>query len=129
MDFRQIADVYMKDHSSTYFENSRRAALAEIAYCSTAPYPGYSSTIWGLTACDGPRLPATWPAARPPAGFDDGTIAPTAAGGSMCFIPEYSVPTLEAFYSLYRTNLWTDKGFRDAFNPGPGWWDTDEIGH
>ena len=46
----------------------------------------------------------------------------------MCFTPEYSVPTLEAFYSLYRTNLWTDKGFRAAFNPGLGWWDTDEIG-
>ncbi len=128
IDFRQIADVYMNDQNSTYFENSRRAALAEIAYCSTAPYPGYSSTIWGITACDGP--PPTGYTARglPPAGFDDGTIAPTAAGGSMCFTPEYSLPTLEAFYSLYRTDIWTENGFRDAFNLGLGWWDTDEIG-
>jgi|GEM_PF-463085 len=128
IDFRHIQDVYMDSQGCTYFENSRRAALAEIAYCSTAPFTGYSSTIWGITACDGP--PPTGYTARglPPAGFDDGTIAPTAAGGSMCFTPEYSLPTLEAFYSSYRTNIWTGNGFRDAFNLGLGWWDTDEIG-
>ena len=129
IDFRQIADVYMNDQGSTYFQNSRSAALAEIAYSSTAPYPGYNSTIWGLTACDGPP-PTGYTARGLPAagGFDDGTIAPTAAGGAMCFTPEYSLPTLKAFYSLYRTNLWTENGFRDAFNPGLGWYDTDEIG-
>jgi hypothetical protein len=81
-----------------------------------------------LTACDGP--PPTGYTARglPPGGFDDGTIAPTAAGSSMCFTPEYSLPTLKAFYSLYRTNIWTENGFRDAFNLGQGWWDTDELG-
>ena len=128
VDFRQIADSYMSSHGATYFENSRRAALAEIAYCGTAPHTGYSSTIWGITACDGP--PPTGYTARglPPVGFDDGTIAPTAAGGSMCFSPEYSLPALKAFYNLYRTNLWTENGFRDAFNPGLGWYDTDEIG-
>jgi hypothetical protein len=128
IDFRAIADSYMHSHGSTYFENSRRAALAEIAYCATAPFTGYSSTNWGITACDGP--PPTGYTARglPPGGFDDGTIAPTAAGGSMCFTPEYSLPTLKAFYSLYRTAFWTENGFRDAFNLGLGWWDTDELG-
>jgi len=128
IDFSHIADSYMSNHGSTYFENSRRAALAEVAYCSTTPFPGYSSTIWGITACDGP--PPTGYTARglPPAGFDDGTIAPTAAGASMCFAPEYALPTLEALYSLYRTNIWTENGFRDAFNLGLGWWDTDELG-
>ncbi len=128
IDFRNIADAYMNSRGSTYFENSRRAALSQIAYCSTAPRKGYSGIIWGLTACDGP--PPTNYAARglPPAGSDDGTIAPTAAGGVMCFTPEYSLPTLEAFYSQYRTNIWTENGFRDAFNLGLGWWDTDELG-
>jgi len=128
IDFRSIADPYMSSHGSTYFENSRRAVLAQVAYCGTAPFPGYSGTIWGLTACDGP--PPTGYKARglPPGGFDDGTIAPTAAGGSMCFTPEYSLPTLKAFYNLYRTQFWTDNGFRDAFNPGLGWWDSDELG-
>lgn len=128
IDFRHIEDAYMNGRNCTYFENSRRAALAEIAYCSTAPHAGYSSLIWGLTACDGP--PPTGYTARglPPAGFDDGTIAPTAAGGSICFAPENSLPTLKTLYNLYRTNLWTENGFRDAFNLGLGWWDTDEIG-
>jgi hypothetical protein len=128
VDFRHIADNYMSYHGSTYFENSRRAALAQVAYCSTAPFTGYSSTIWGLTACDGP--PPTGYTARglPPSGFDDGTIAPTAAGGAMCFSPEYSLPALKAFYDGYRARLWTDYGFRDAFNLGLGWYDTDELG-
>ena len=128
VDFRHSADAYMNSHNSTYFENSRRAALAEITYSSTAPHVGYSSTIWGLTACDGP--PPTGYAARglPPAGPDDGTIAPTAAGGAMPFTPEYSLPTLLAFYSRFRIHIWTAYGFRDAFNIGAGWYDTDELG-
>jgi hypothetical protein len=129
IDFRHIADSYMNSHNSTYFENSRRAALAQVAYCSTAPHTGYSSTVWGLTACDGP--PPTGYAARglPPGGLDDGTIAPTAAGGAMPFTPEYSLPTLLAFYTRFRIHIWTAYGFRDAFNIGAGgWYDTDELG-
>lgn len=129
IDYRHIADLYMNVQGSTYFENSRRAALAEVAYCGTGPYAGYSSTFWGLTACDGPP-PTGYTARGLPAagGFDDGTIAPTAAGGAICFVPEYSIPTLEALYSQYRTNLWTANGFRDAYNLAQNWWDTDEIG-
>lgn len=128
IDFRHIADDYMNSHNSTYFENSRRAALAQVAYCSTAPKIGYSSTVWGLTACDGP--PPNGYAARglPPGGLDDGTIAPTAAGGAMPFTPEYSLPTLRAFYSRFRIHFWTAYGFRDAFNIGAQWYDTDELG-
>jgi hypothetical protein len=133
-DFRHIADAYMNSHNCTYFENSRRAALSQVAYCSTAPHTGYSSTVWGLTACDGPGadgfagyafrgIPNTAISA-----LDDGTIAPTAAGGSICFTPEYSVPTLQAFYTRFRIHIWTAYGFRDAFNIGAGWYDTDELG-
>jgi hypothetical protein len=128
IDFRHIADPYMNSHNSTYFENSRRAALAQVAYCSAAPHVGYSSTVWGLTACDGP--PPTGYSARglPPTAPDDGTIAPTAAGGAMPFTPEYSLPTLRAFYSRFRIHILTEYGFRDAFNIGAGWYDTDELG-
>jgi hypothetical protein len=129
IDFRHTADAYMNSHNSTYFENSRRASLAQVAYCATVPHTGYSSTIWGLTACDGP--PPNGYAARgvPPEGLDDGTIAPTAAGGSMPFVPEYALPTLQAFYSRFRTHIWTEYGYRDSFNLGQGaWYDTDELG-
>jgi hypothetical protein len=128
IDFRHIADSYMNSHNSTYFENSRRAALAQVQYAVLNPggFAGYSSTIWGLTASDGPSGYAVH--GIPPAGADDGTIAPTAAGGAMPFTPEYSLPTLRAFYSRFRPRIWTAYGFRDAFNIGAGWYDTDELG-
>jgi hypothetical protein len=46
----------------------------------------------------------------------------------MAFTPEYSLPTLEYFYSHFRTHIWTDKGFRDAFNLGAQWYGPDELG-
>ena len=128
IDFRHIADLYMNSHNSTYFENSRRAALAQVAYCSTAPHVGYSRTVWGLTACDGPPPNGYSARGLPPLAPDDGTIAPTAAGGALPFTPEYSLPTLRAFYSRFRIHIWTEYGFRDAFNIGAGWYDTDELG-
>jgi hypothetical protein len=128
VDFRHIADAYMNSESSSYFENSRRAALAQQSYCIANPlgWVGYSSNVWGLTACDGP----TGYEARgaPPALNDDGTIAPTAPGGAMAFTPEISLPTLQYFYSHYRTHIWTAYGFRDAFNLTAQWYDTDELG-
>jgi hypothetical protein len=128
IDFRHVADTYMNSHNSTYFENSRRAALAQVTYCSAAPKTGYSSTVWGLTACDGPPPNGYSARGLPPTALDDGTIAPTAAGGAMPFAPEYCLPTLRAFYSRFRSRIWTAYGFRDAFNIGAGWYDTDELG-
>ena len=127
IDFRHLADTYMNSHNCTYFENSRRAALAQVAYCSTAPHVSYSSSIWGLTACDGPS-PTGYAARGIPPALDDGTIAPTAAGGALPFAPEYALPALRAFYTRFRLNIWTAYGFRDAFNIGLGYYGPDELG-
>jgi hypothetical protein len=128
IDFRHVTDLYMKSHQSTYFENSRRACLAQIAYSMANPQNevGYSSNVWGLTASDDPSGYVVH--GLPPVGFDNGTIAPTAAGGATAFTPEYSVPTLNYFYSHYRPHIWTAYGFRDAFNLGAQWYDGDELG-
>jgi hypothetical protein len=128
IDFRHIADAYMNSQSSTYFENSRRAALAQQSYCIANPlgWVGYSSSVWGLTASDGPTGYEAHGA--PPALNDDGTIAPTAPGGAMAFAPDISLPTLQYLYSHGRTALWTAYGFRDAFNQSVSWYDTDELG-
>jgi hypothetical protein len=128
IDFRHIADSYMSNHNCTYFENSRRACLAQVAYSIANPMNevGYSGNVWGLTASDDPNGYAVH--GLPPAGFDDGTIAPTAAGGAIAFAPEYSLPALSYFYSHYRQHIWTAYGFRDAFNLGAQWYDTDELG-
>jgi hypothetical protein len=128
IDFRHLADAYVNNRNTTYFENSRRATLAQRAYCMSNPLGqvGYSSNIWGLTACDGPKGYAARGA--PPRQDDDGTIAPTAAGGSIAFTPEFSLPALKYFYQQFRRSIWTAYGFRDAFNLGAKWWGPDELG-
>jgi hypothetical protein len=111
-----------------YFENSRRATLAQRAYCIDNPgnFVGYSDSVWGLTASDGP----TGYAARgaPPAFNDDGTITPTAALSSIPFTPEQSLAVAHKLYNTFRPQLWTNYGFRDAFNLKVNWWGPDVIG-
>jgi hypothetical protein len=128
IDYRQIADAYMNSHNCDYFENSRRATLAQRAYCIANPFQhtGYGSNVWGLTASDGFQGYAVHGA--PPADGDDGTIAPTAATSSIPFTPDYSLAAMRHFYSQYRTRIWTEYGFRDAFNLGKEWWGPDVLG-
>jgi hypothetical protein len=128
IDFRNIQDEYTRAKDITYFENSRRATLAQREYCIANPenFTGYGENIWGLTACDGPN--GYKARGAPPAENDDGTIAPTAAGGSIVFTPEQSLAALHYMYDIYKSKIWKKYGFRDAFNLGQNWWDTDVIG-
>ncbi|WP_420456684.1 glucoamylase family protein [Rubrivirga sp.] len=138
VDFRGIQDEWMRDRSAEigepydYFENSRRATLSQRAYAADNPndWVGYSDRIWGLTASDGPsderamvngemRQFHTYWARGASADHvnDDGTIAPTATGGSIPFAPEVTIPALVEIARQYPA-VWTDDyGFRDAFNP------------
>jgi len=149
IDFRGIRDAYTQAHGIDYFENSRRATYAQRAYAYANPdgWRGYGDRVWGLTASDGPgevslvidgrrrQFHSYW--ARG-ASFteipDDGTIAPTAAGGSIPFAPEIAVPALVAMRQTYGDSLFTTYGFRDAFNPTftqanpAGWFDVDYLG-
>jgi len=132
VDFRGIRDAAMARAGFDYFENSRRAVIANRHWCVTNPlgWDGYGETIWGLTACDGPgQFPAhggrdhyAGYSARGPAdepdGFDDGTIAPTAAIASMPFAPELCIPATIALRRRDDPRLYDRYGFRDAFNPG-----------
>ena len=159
VDFRGIKDGYMQNRGIDYFENSRRATYSQRTYAMANPmrWRGYGADIWGLTASDGPidttmtvsgaqRTFFTY-AARGAAGNevrDDGTIAPTAAGGSVPFAPEITIPALKAMRRSYGGQLFTEYGFLDAFNPTftftsvrlrhgrvdpqHGWYDTDHLG-
>jgi len=127
VDFRNIADSYMTSRNLDYFENSRRATLAQQQYCIANPggFAGYGALGWGITASD---IQGGYSArGAPPAQNDNGTLAPTAVAGSICFAPEIVIPTLQAFWDTYPL-LWGTYGFRDAFNPGTGWYDTDYLG-
>ncbi len=152
IDFRGIQDPYMRAKGIDYAENSRRATYANRAYCLANPakWPDYGPTVWGLTACDGPK--DTTVAGRTFFSYrargaasqqivDDGTIAPTAAGGSLAFAPEICLPALRTMKARYGANLYGKYGFRDAFNPTyrypsafangstvSGWFDIDYLG-
>jgi len=159
IDFRGISDAYMRSRGMDYFENSRRATLSQRAYAAANPngWRDYSSEIWGLTASDGPkdttmmvdgrtRVFHTYWARGAGADriYDDGTLAPTAVGGSVPFAPEITIPTLVAMRRRYGGELFGRYGFLDAFNPTlrmPGiplrhgrivpeltWVDTDYLG-
>ncbi|RPE81484.1 hypothetical protein EDC50_0675 [Vulcaniibacterium tengchongense] len=158
IDFRGIQDQYMRERGIDYFENSRRAAYAHRAYAIANPmkWKDYGPEVWGLTASDGPQqtlqeyrgeqrqfrhysargvgLADT---------FDDGTIAPTAALGSLPFAPEIVIPSALEMHKRYGEFLYSSYGFLDAFNPsfeydiplktgrivpGEGWVASDYIG-
>ena len=158
VDFRGIADEYTRSHGLDYFENTRRATLAQRAYAIANPgrWSGYGADVWGLSASDGPA-DATLPVNGLPRHFftyaargasftevrDDGTIAPTAAGGSIPFAPEIALPALIAMRERYGDWVFGSYGFLDAFDPtfqfsgqasagkvvaGEGWFDTDYLG-
>lgn len=148
IDFRGIQDAYMKEKGIDYFENSRRATYANRAYCINNPsgFTGYSENVWGLTACDGPgnegksdpNISFMGYSARGAAKWyvvDDGTIAPTAAGGSIPFAPEICIPALEEMHNKYGSMIYDKYGFKDAFNLSfprtdgqHGWVDQDYLG-
>jgi hypothetical protein len=128
VDFRGIQDTYMRDKGLDYFENSRRATLANRAYAIANPlgWADYGENVWGLTASD---IPSSYRArGAPPAENDDGTITPTAAGGSFAFTPRESLAALRHIYASYRTQIWGPYGFKDAFNPSQKWFATDYLG-
>ena len=128
IDFRGIQDDYMREKGSDYFENSVKATLAQRAYAVANPrrYPNYSADEWGITASD---VPDGYRArGAPPAQNDDGTIAPTAAGGSYAFTPELSREALRTFYARYRPRLWGPYGLRDAYNVEEGWFASSYLG-
>jgi hypothetical protein len=129
IDLRGIRDDYMRGRDLDYFENSRRATLAQQAYAVANPggWKGYGADIWGLTACDGPGdvvhpygdAPRQFHsyAARAPGSRDDGTLAPTAALGSIAFAPEICGPGALAMKRDYGARILDRYGFIDAFNP------------
>lgn len=128
IDFRHIQDAYMRNRGITYHENSRRATLAAREYCIANPggWVGYAGDVWGLTASIDPDGYVAHGA--PPGQNDNGTISPTAAGGSIAFAPEIVIPTLHKFWDSFRLALWGEYGFKDAFNLTRFWWAQDYLG-
>lgn len=112
-----------------YFDNSIKATLAHRAFCINLghDFPAFEPNIWGITASDSAKGYLAW--GGPPRDPEiDGTVVPSAAGGSLMFTPELSVAALRAITDKYGEKIYGKYGFVDAFNPGSGWIDSDVIG-
>ncbi len=142
IDYRGLADKYMKEKGIDYFENSRRATYVQRQYAmdNTKGWIGYDSLCWGVTACDGPSEKYNFGdkkflgyAGRGASGpdnnyFDDGTIAPYGSISSLPFAPEIVLPTIKSLNEKYGSQLWGKYGYYDSFNLTAKWVDNDFIG-
>jgi hypothetical protein len=112
-----------------YFNNSIKATLAHRAFCMNLAheFPAFGPNVWGITASDSAKGYLAW--GGPPRDPEiDGTVVPSAAGGSLMFTPELSLAALRSMREKYGDRVYGQYGFADAFNPNSGWVDSDVIG-
>jgi hypothetical protein len=127
IDYRQRRE--QKGWRTDYFRNSINATRAHRAFCINlaTEFPGYGPDMWGITASDSIKGYMVW-GAPPRDRAIDGTVVPSAAGGSLMFTPDISLATLRAMKEKFGEKVYGRYGFTDAFNPNNGWIDTDVIG-
>jgi hypothetical protein len=126
VDYRNRREI--KGDRIDYFENSISATLAHREFCINLAeeFPGFGANVWGITASDSAKGYLAW--GGPPRDHTiDGTVVPSAAGGSLMLTPEISVAALRTMREKYPRSYGV-YGFVDAFNPGSGWIDSDVIG-
>jgi hypothetical protein len=135
IDFRGIADAFMREKDCDYFENSRRATYVQREYAIRNPhgFEGYSADCWGISAGDGPiaepRLVAGrrqafygYAARGVPYGPDDGTMAGAATLSSIAFAPEIALPAVRSMCAQ-SSELVRASGFNPTIREaGPGGW-------
>ncbi|MGD0890365.1 MAG: glucoamylase family protein [Terracidiphilus sp.] len=120
-DFRGKRDAY-----ADYFENSVTATRAHKAFCLSYP-KWYNEDYWGITASDYEGGYTAW--GGPPAqGPLDGTVVPSAAAGSLAFLPADCLSVLRAMRAKWGKLAWGRYGFVDAFHPAANWYDPDVLG-
>jgi hypothetical protein len=117
-----------RDRFTDYFQNSVIATDAHRRFCLelASQFPTYSDDLWGITASDSERGYVIW--GGPPAtGPIDGSVVPSAAAGSLPFLPEPTMRVLKNIRTRY-DRAWCRYGFVNAFNPLKNWYDTDVVG-
>jgi hypothetical protein len=123
-DFRGRRDKY-----ADYFQNSVTATEVHRRFCIELgkQFPDYSEDLWGITASDSEQQGYIAWGGPPATGPIDGTVVPSAAGGSLPFLPEATMRVLRTIRNRYPA-AWTKYGFVNAFNPLKNWYDPDVIG-
>jgi hypothetical protein len=125
VDFRNRRDRGLLD----FFKNSENATRANQLYSSRLiglPAAGLQN-LWGISASDGPTGYRIYGEIKY---FEsvDGTIAPSAAGGSLMFTPDISIPALRAMRERFADRVYSKYGFVDAYNSTLNWFDIDVVG-
>ena len=127
VDYRNRREV--KGDRIDYFENSISATLAHRAFCInlSGEFKEFGPNVWGITASDSAKGYLAW-GGPPRDPTIDGTVVPSAAGGSLMLTPEISIAALRTMREKYGERVYGVYGFVDAFNPNTGWIDSDVIG-
>lgn len=123
-DFRAKHDAY-----ANYFDNSVKATKAHKLFCLSLHdrFPDYGDDLWGITSSDYVHGYTGW-GGPPPQGPIDGTVVPSATGGSLPFVFDDCVRVQRTIRGPYGNQTWQRYGFVDAFNPLTNWYDPDVLG-
>ncbi|MGH9801114.1 MAG: glucoamylase family protein, partial [Blastocatellia bacterium] len=123
--------------NADYFENSVIATRAHRKFCLdlAKEFPNFSKSytenIWGITASDSAKGYVAW-GGPPRHEAIDGSVVPCAAGGSLMFAPDITLPALREMKKKFGEKIYGRYGFVDAFNPSNGpsgmWINPDVIG-
>jgi hypothetical protein len=117
-----------KDKYADYFKNSAIATDVHRRFCLelAGQFPTYSDDLWGITASDSQNGYVIW--GGPPAmGPIDGTVVPSAPGGSLPFLPQPTMRVLRNVKKNYPA-AYGRYGFVNAFNPLTKWYDNSFVG-
>jgi len=112
-----------------WFENSVIATRAHKAFTLSLAkeFPGYSDTVWGITASDSRQGYVAW--GGPPRTKEiDGSVVPCAAAGSLMLVPDITMPVVREMRRRFGERIYGRYGFADAFHPTDGWVNPDVIG-
>ena len=123
-DFRDKRDRY-----ANYFHNSVIATEVHRRFCLELAhrFPHFSEDLWGITSSDSKHGYVVW-GGPPEMGPVDGTVVPSAAAGSLPFLPRETLRVLRTIRVRFGSRTWSRYGFINAFNPMTQWYDTDVVG-
>lgn len=118
-----------RDKYADYFSNSTIATTVHQRFCQelSKQFPDYSDDLWGISASDSENGYVVW-GGPPQMGPIDGTVVPSATGGSLTFLPQATLRVLRHMRKRYGDRCWSRYGFVNAFNPLRNWYDTDVVG-
>jgi hypothetical protein len=118
-----------RDQFADYFLNSIYATEAHRLFCIelSKQFPDYSDELWGISASDSERGYVVW-GGPPSMGPIDGSVTPSATGGSLPFLPNATLRVLRNIKQRYGQRAWCRYGFVNAFNPLTNWYDSDVVG-